>query len=76
MSPRTFRNHASGFLCRIATLGGVRGSANFAAWTVAGGAAYYLWIRPEHQAREEREVLYNLSEFFSWGREKSIKQMI
>lgn len=31
-------------------------SQNMVAWVVAGAAAYVLWVRPEQQARQRREV--------------------
>ncbi len=33
-------------------------SQNLAAWVVAGGAAYVLWIRPEQQARQQQQVCF------------------
>ncbi|KAK9810184.1 hypothetical protein WJX72_006437 [[Myrmecia] bisecta] len=35
---------------------GFRGPKNIAAWGVAGVIAYALWVRPEKQARQEREA--------------------
>lgn len=35
---------------------GLRGARNMASWAVAGGLAYYLWIRPDREAAEERRV--------------------
>ncbi|KAK9916490.1 hypothetical protein WJX75_003291 [Coccomyxa subellipsoidea] len=33
---------------------GFRGSQNIAAWAVAGVIAYYLWVKPEREAEQER----------------------
>lgn len=34
---------------------GFRGRFNIAAWAVAGGAAYYMWIRPEQLRRQQEK---------------------
>jgi hypothetical protein len=35
---------------------GFSGIANLSAWAVAGGFAYYWWVRPEQIKAEERKV--------------------
>ncbi len=35
---------------------GVRGARNIAAWAVAGGIAYWLWIVPMQQEEARRKV--------------------
>jgi hypothetical protein len=37
-------------------LGGLHGWSNLASWTVAGGLAYYLWVKPARQLQREQEV--------------------
>ncbi|CAM6045931.1 unnamed protein product, partial [Sphagnum compactum] len=40
----------------VTVFGGVRGAQNLAAWGVAGVVAYYLWIKPERDLKEEQEA--------------------
>ena len=34
---------------------------NWAAWAVAGTAAYILWVKPEQQLREEQRVSLSMA---------------
>lgn len=38
------------------SMGGLRGGSNLASWAVAGGLAYFLWIKPERETRREQEA--------------------
>ncbi|CAK9224359.1 unnamed protein product [Sphagnum troendelagicum] len=40
----------------VAVFGGLMGAQNLAAWGVAGVVAYYLWIKPERDLKEEQEA--------------------
>jgi NhaP-type Na+/H+ or K+/H+ antiporter len=49
----------------VAVFGGLMGAQNLAAWGVAGVVAYYLWIKPERDLKEEQEVRYNSTTIIS-----------
>jgi hypothetical protein len=39
---------------------GLRGAQNIAAWVVAGGTAYFLWVLPQQQDAARRKVRTSL----------------
>jgi len=47
---------------RVASLLGMGTAQNIAAWAVAGGAAYYLWVRPQQQAEEAAKARQQLQD--------------
>ncbi|KAH9566726.1 hypothetical protein CY35_04G144400 [Sphagnum magellanicum] len=49
----------------VKVFGGLMGVQNLAAWGVAGVVAYYLWIKPERDLKEEQEVRYNSTTIIS-----------
>lgn len=36
--------------------GGLRGGSNLASWALAGGLAYFLWVKPDRETRREQEA--------------------
>ncbi|CAL8466848.1 g6384 [Coccomyxa elongata] len=44
---------------------GFRGSQNIAAWAVAGVLAYYLWVKPEREAEQERRAARERARLFA-----------
>ncbi len=52
----------------VTVFGGLMGVQNLAAWGVAGVVAYYLWIKPERDIKEEQEVRYNSTTIISQQR--------
>ncbi|EIE26539.1 hypothetical protein COCSUDRAFT_32203 [Coccomyxa subellipsoidea C-169] len=44
---------------------GFRGTQNIAAWAVAGVLAYYLWVKPEREAEQERKASRERARLFA-----------
>lgn len=52
----SWARRTAGFRRGLSENFGFRGSKNLAAWSVAGILTYYVWIKPERQAAEERQL--------------------
>jgi hypothetical protein len=57
-------------------LGGLRGRENVAAWIVAGGAAYYFFLRPQLIERKQNEerLLRTLEALAEREKQKELEQ--
>lgn len=43
--------------------GGLDRGSNIASWALAGGVAYYLWVKPSQDLKREHQVIHSNSFF-------------
>lgn len=44
--------------------GGLDRGSNIASWALAGGVAYYLWVKPSKDLEKQHQVISILPSFF------------